>query len=181
MCPRFVVSLFEPQHDRTNKMTHTPSEDSGPASLIIVFAVCMKKSLALNYPESAQRRLIRMGGCPGWSESSLGAVVTLLAWSCCGSFTSFCLGSVGGLWSSIVALHWELFIVFFHTWFLNAVLVISRAFSAYFLRRKRPWLLRLPIPSDQINSFRRRWKDNDQEPLQLDSPPTHKMSAFENS
>ena len=126
-----------------------------------------------------RRRLIRMGGCPGWSESSLGAVVTLLAWSCCGSFTSFCLGSVGRLWSSIVALHWELFNVFFHTWFLNAVLVISRAFSAYFLRRRRPWLLRLPIPSDQINSFRRRWKDNDQEPMKLDSPPTHKMSAFE--
>ena len=27
----------------------------------------------LGYPLSTQRRLIRLGGCPGWSESSLGA------------------------------------------------------------------------------------------------------------
>ena len=33
----------------------------------------MKKHWALSYPFSAQRRLIRLGGCPGWSESSLGA------------------------------------------------------------------------------------------------------------
>ena len=43
-------------------------------SLIRVFAVCMKKAWVLRYPLSAQRRLlIRLGGCPGWSESSLGA------------------------------------------------------------------------------------------------------------
>ena len=40
-----------------------------------VFAVCMKKHWALNcmYLLSAQWRLIRLGGCPGWPESMLGA------------------------------------------------------------------------------------------------------------
>ena len=37
-----------------------------------VFAVHMKKAWLLSYPLSAQRRLIRLSGCPGWSESSLG-------------------------------------------------------------------------------------------------------------
>ena len=54
-----------------------PSEGSDqpghPPSLIRVFAVRMKKPWVLSYPLSAQRRLIRQGGCPGWSESSLGA------------------------------------------------------------------------------------------------------------
>ena len=54
-----------------------PSEDSEqpghPPSLIRVFAVRMKKAWVLSYPLSAQWRLIRLGGCPGWSESSLGA------------------------------------------------------------------------------------------------------------
>ena len=50
------------------------SDQSGhPPSLIRVFAVRMKKAWALSYPLSAQRRLIRLGRCPGWSESSLGA------------------------------------------------------------------------------------------------------------
>ena len=55
-----------------------PSEDSDqpghPPSLIRVFAVRMKKTWVLSYPLRAQwRLLIRLGGCPGWSESSLGA------------------------------------------------------------------------------------------------------------
>ena len=33
----------------------------------------LKKAWVHSYPLSAQRRLIRLGGCPGWSESSLGA------------------------------------------------------------------------------------------------------------
>ena len=61
-----------------------PSEDSDqpghPPSLIRVFAVRMKKAYVLSYPLSAQRRLIRLGGCPGWSESSLGA--QSLCWFC---------------------------------------------------------------------------------------------------
>ena len=69
--------IFEPPHDKTNKMACAPSKDSDqpghPPSLIRVFAVCMKKAWVLSYTLSAQRRLIRLGECPGWSESSLGA------------------------------------------------------------------------------------------------------------
>ena len=43
---------------------------SSPMSLK---AVHMKKAWILSYPLNAQRRLIRLGGFPGWSESSLGA------------------------------------------------------------------------------------------------------------
>ena len=57
-----------------------PSEDSAqpghPPSLIRVFVVRMKKSWVLSYPLSSQR----FGGCPGWSESSLGA--QSLCWFC---------------------------------------------------------------------------------------------------
>ena len=63
-----------------------PSEDSDQLghlpSLIRVFSVRMKKHWILSYPLSAQRRLIRLGGCPGWSESSLGAhaIFLVLSW-----------------------------------------------------------------------------------------------------
>ena len=54
-----------------------PSEDSDqpghPPSLVGAFAVRMKKAWVLSFPLSAQRRLIRLGRCPGWYESSLGA------------------------------------------------------------------------------------------------------------
>ena len=67
------------------KMTFVPSEESDqpghPPSLIRDFAVRMKKHWVLSYPLSALWRLIRLGGCPGpgWSESSLGAQIILLA------------------------------------------------------------------------------------------------------
>ena len=52
-------------------MACVPREDSAepgyPPSLIRVFAVRMKEAWVLNYPLSAQRRLIRLSGCPGWS------------------------------------------------------------------------------------------------------------------
>ena len=63
-----------------------PSKDSDQPGLISVFADHMKKPWVLSYPLSAQRRLIRLGGCPGWSESSLGAYVILLVLSCTGSY-----------------------------------------------------------------------------------------------
>ena len=75
---------YEPPHDKTNKMTYAPSEDSDqpghPPIVIRVFAVRMKKVWVLSCPLSAQRRLIRLGGCPGWSEYSLGA--QSLCWFC---------------------------------------------------------------------------------------------------
>ena len=52
---------FEPLHDKTNKKTCVPSEDSDQTghlpSLIRVFAVCMKKPWVVSYPLSSQRRL----------------------------------------------------------------------------------------------------------------------------
>ena len=45
----------------------------------------MKKDWVLSYPLSAQQRLIRLGRCPGWSESLLGAHATLLVLSRGGS------------------------------------------------------------------------------------------------
>ena len=77
-------------HDKTNKMVCAPSEDSDqpghPPSLIRVFAVRMKKVWVLSYPLSAQWRLIRLGRCPGWSESPLGAHAILLVLSWGGSY-----------------------------------------------------------------------------------------------
>ena len=81
---------FELPHDKTSKMSCARSKDSDqpgrPPSLIRVYIVRMKKHWALNYLLSAQRRLIRLGRCTGWSESSLGAHVILLVLSCGGSF-----------------------------------------------------------------------------------------------
>ena len=61
--------VFEPHRDKTKKMACAPSEDSDQPwhspSLIRVFAVHLKKARSLSYPLSAQRTLIRLGGCPG--------------------------------------------------------------------------------------------------------------------
>ena len=63
-------SPYEPQHDKTNKITCVPSQDSDqpvhPPSLIRVFPVCIKKSWVLIYPLSAQQRLIRLSGSFCW-------------------------------------------------------------------------------------------------------------------
>ena len=78
--PCCKILNFEPSHDKTIKMAcaSTQSDQS--------FAVHMKKALVLSYPLSASKDLIRPGGCPGWSESSLGthAILLILLWG--GSF-----------------------------------------------------------------------------------------------
>ena len=88
-----IATVFEPPHDKTTRMACAPSEDSDqpghPSSLIRVFAVRMKKAWVLSYPLSAQRRLVRLGRCPGWSESSLGAHAILSVLSQGGSFQSY--------------------------------------------------------------------------------------------
>ena len=53
------------------------SEPSLSAGRTLVF-------LAIHWMHS-ERRLIRLGGYPGWSKSSLGAQVSLLVLSCCSS------------------------------------------------------------------------------------------------
>ena len=73
----------------TNKMICAPSEDSDQPghlpSLIRVFAVRSMGSWGPtmgswgpNVSSCIQWRLIRLGRCPGWSESSLGEKVILL-------------------------------------------------------------------------------------------------------
>ena len=57
-----------------------PDQPGHPPSLIRVFAVRIKKVWVLSYPLSAKRRLIRLGGCPDWSESLLG--VQSFCWFC---------------------------------------------------------------------------------------------------
>ena len=57
-------------------------------SLIRVFAVHVKKAWVLGYSLNVQQRLIRLGWCPGWFESSMGAQVILLGLWCGGSYMS---------------------------------------------------------------------------------------------
>ena len=66
-----------------NKKICAPSEIPGhPPSLIRVFAVRMKNLWVFELvpKKRTAKTLIRLGGCPGWSESSLGAQI--LCWFC---------------------------------------------------------------------------------------------------
>ena len=63
---KILKNIYEPQHDKTNKMTCVQaSEDSDQLYTHWV----AKDPMFLH----AVKTLIRLGGCPGWSESSLGA------------------------------------------------------------------------------------------------------------
>ena len=82
--------VFEPAHDKINKMTCAPNEDLGqlghPPSLIRVFPVRMKKHWAFNYLLSAQWRL-----WSDWADAQADlslhlAHVILLVLSCGGLF-----------------------------------------------------------------------------------------------
>ena len=82
-----IISTAETIWAKTRQNQHSecvPSEDSDqpghPPSLIRVFAVRMKKAWVLSYPLSTAKTLIRLGRCPGWSESSPGAHP--LCWFC---------------------------------------------------------------------------------------------------
>ena len=63
-----LTGMYEPPHDKTNKITFEPSEDSDqpghPPSLIRVFAVRTKKHWVLSYPLSALRRPDQTGRMP---------------------------------------------------------------------------------------------------------------------
>ena len=65
--PVVLVHLSRDMTKQTNECA--PSEDQDQPghlpSLHRVFAVRMKKAWVLSYPLSAQRRLIRLGGCQG--------------------------------------------------------------------------------------------------------------------
>ena len=76
---------IELQHDKTNKMAYTPSEDldqpGHPPSLISP----REEALGPWVPtERTAKTLISLGGCPGWPQS-LCAHVILLVLTCYGS------------------------------------------------------------------------------------------------
>ena len=77
---------FEPPHEKTNKMSFAPSNDSDqPGSESLLSAWRKAGSLATHWVYS--ETLVRLGGCPGRLESSLGAHSILLVLSWRGSFT----------------------------------------------------------------------------------------------
>ena len=96
-------SLFEPPYDKTKKMVCALKEDSDqprhPPSLIRVFAVRMKKAWVLSYPLRTQRRLIRLGGCPDWSEFFAGCTLILLVLSWGGSLVFLVSGICIPIWT----------------------------------------------------------------------------------
>ena len=69
------VALFEPPHDKTNKVACAPSEDSdqpeNPPSLIRVFPVRMKKPWVLSYPLSANEDSDQFGRSLRWAHMPL--------------------------------------------------------------------------------------------------------------
>ena len=77
--PGICCSLFlwwnEPARDKTNKIPVCPVRS--------VFAVRMGETLGPWPPvEHTAKTLIRLGACPGWFESLLGAQIILLVLSC---------------------------------------------------------------------------------------------------
>ena len=68
----YTIIAYVPRHDKTNKVTVRPVKTQ------ISRPVRIKKAWVLSYLLSAQRRLIRLGGC--WRP------VTLLVLSCSGSY-----------------------------------------------------------------------------------------------
>ena len=80
-----VGPTYEPQHYKTNKMTCAPGEDSDqpghPPSLISLRSAQTGYLRTQYFFMRTAETLIRLGGCPGGSESSLGAEVILLVWS----------------------------------------------------------------------------------------------------
>ena len=68
-------------HDKTNKMTVRPAKTQMSLGIRPIWSVFSVRSMGSYGPKPSsceQRRLIRLGGCPGWSESSLAAQIILL-------------------------------------------------------------------------------------------------------
>ena len=76
------LGVNEPLHDKTNKITFVHSEDSdqpGHLPSLISLRCPHEETLGPKLPiEWTAKTLIRLGKCPGWSESSLGAQIILL-------------------------------------------------------------------------------------------------------
>ena len=82
---------FEPPHDKTNKMTCAPSENSDQPGHSLSLDQSLRCALSgwlrtQGFFRQTAKTLIRLGECPGWSESLLGAQVIWLVLSWGGSF-----------------------------------------------------------------------------------------------
>ena len=80
--------IIESPRDKTNKMTVPPAKTQINLGIRPVWSESSlwaqwvaKGSLGPKLSSCGQRRLIRLGGCPGWSESSLGGKPH--CWFCC--------------------------------------------------------------------------------------------------
>ena len=73
---------IELEHDKTNKITCAPSEASDqPAHWTCLISLCCALYWYLRtqtFFRRTAKTLIRLGGCPGWSESLLGTHVISL-------------------------------------------------------------------------------------------------------
>ena len=100
---------IKPLHDKTSKMTLAPNEDSdqpgrawasaqSEQSLRRLHEETLGSQLSI---ECTAKTLIRLGGCPGWTESSLGtkAILLILLW---GGSNGQCLIN-SGLWEKSFA------------------------------------------------------------------------------
>ena len=76
------ITTDEPPHDKTYKITFAPSEDSDqPGHSPSLISLHWQHDEALSPKlliKHTAKTLIRLGGCPGWSESSLGTQIILL-------------------------------------------------------------------------------------------------------
>ena len=86
----WVVTVFEPQHDKTNSdmciQQRLRSVWASAQSDQSLRSQLSGKLRTQGFFMQTGKTLIRLDGCPGWSESSLGAQVILLVLSCCDSF-----------------------------------------------------------------------------------------------
>ena len=69
---------------------HNPRKHARSLSLIRFFTGPILDSKECKFSSCGQRRLIRLGGCAGWSESSSGAHVRRYVFSRCGSYHFVC-------------------------------------------------------------------------------------------
>ena len=80
------INMKGPSHDKTNQMACAPSEYSNqpghPPSLISLYSALSEKLKTQAFFKRTGKTLIRLGGCPGWSESLLSAhaILLVLSW-----------------------------------------------------------------------------------------------------
>ena len=118
VCPRLVVSQFEPPHVKTNIMTVRPAKTQISPSIRAVWSESSLsawrrlESLATNWVHSEDSD--QTGRMPTliWVFAGRTLILLVLSWG--GSFTTHPLITGEGLRSFIMALPEEVFIVFFN-------------------------------------------------------------------